>query len=115
MYKVIIAILVAISLTGCGLLPTKTEYSTKVLTPDDNMIMDCNITEPPSKADYAAATQKEREIILTKYINNLLNYKIVCNKRLQRVREWKVDVLKIDTKTPTTEPTTSKSWWQFGG
>ena len=101
--------MLAFTLTGCGLLTPKTEYNTKVITPDDNLIMDCDISEPPSKADYAAATQKEREVILTKYVNTVLNDEIVCNKRLSRLRDWKKQVMKIDKPITAVQPKTDTS------
>ena len=93
MIKTLIVFL-CVLLVACSTPPTVTQVNTKVIAPDDSLIIDCNITAPPDKKEYVAATMKIREQSLANYSSSLMNDLIICNQRIAGIREWKVNTIK---------------------
>lgn len=103
-----------VALSGCGTTITVVEH--RLVMPDDNMLVDCDIEAPPPRAQYLATapskdatelekikaalkTAEERERLLTDL--NLKQYANanVCNKRWKGVRDFKAKAQKELGKT----------------
>lgn len=92
-------------LAGCCT-PPKPEviiqYKTIVVAPADNLLVDCDIKEPPYEIDYVALpnwTLKEGILVDLNAINTANLGK--CNVRWKNLREWKAKQLELyKDKTP---------------
>jgi hypothetical protein len=108
----------AMMLAGCDTLPKAPTVITQhiVVAPADNLLVNCEVTPPPAKATYVAATpginpnislQKDSAYYQALYVKKIKELEAregqlsdlamhqyqnldACNKRLQQLREWKV-------------------------
>jgi len=87
-----------ILLTGCSTQPVIT-YNTKVISPDDNLILDCTFTHPPDTTTYMQTPANDREKVLADYVNTLLNDGIICNQKFVALREWKKQTTNVINMT----------------
>ena len=94
-------LVVVLSQTSCSYLlkpepivVTKTVYLNKRLP--DNLLSDCNIPQPPDKDFYMKAKPKQRELILTEYIEDLMLRISECGKHFKSIRSWRNNVLDIE-------------------
>ena len=88
----------ALLLYGCCNTPPIIITNTKVIAPDDNLLLDCIILSPPNKLDYINATMKQREEMLISYSGNLMNNSFICNKKFAALREWKLNSVNVVNK-----------------
>lgn len=93
--------LISSSLTGCATTDPKVIYKTEVVAPDDNLLVDCDVQEPPNKEEYIAATPKDREKMLVDKISLMMKDGFTCNKRFETLRKWKADSLRVLEKSST--------------
>jgi hypothetical protein len=77
-------------LMGCSVvekpvdvIKTRTE---KVLIPEE-LLVDCDMTKPPTEEEYIAADNVNKENILVAYINSLITDIKTCNVRLDSIRK----------------------------
>lgn len=81
-------LLSSILLTGCETLMKKQEVI--LITPPDNLLMECESVAPPDKIEYMSSNLKKREEYLTDYAikqNGVINK---CNNTIVELREWKI-------------------------
>ena len=71
-----------ILLSGCTTQPV-VSYNTRVVSPDDNLLMNCTFTAPPDIKTYMETPFNKREKVLGDYIGTLLNDGNVCNQKLR--------------------------------
>ena len=83
-------LIVSLGLTGCA--TTKTEYATKVVYvfPDDELLNDVTLREPPNRVLYLKAPEKEKFLMLFQDMNLRIGDVAQCNSQLNKLREWKV-------------------------
>lgn len=90
-------LLSVIMLAACESIP-KIEYREvpvpRYILPPDELILDCP-AEPPhfSIDEYISLADEAKEEALVKYANALLGTNIICNKRLDGLRVWKLQKL----------------------
>lgn len=90
-------ILLVMAFSGCAW-DTKIIHDTKVIAPEDSLIIDCPIATPPNKEAYVAADMKGREGMLVDYSSTLMKNCIVCNQRFSALRKWKTDSVNVVQK-----------------
>lgn len=101
MFKIIVTLFAALALSGCaGMFKSNTVYVTKVTTPDDILLINCDITPPPSKEDYLKADMSGRELMLVQHSSVQMKNLFKCNDRFGKLRSWKkeVEALEIEQK-----------------
>lgn len=58
--------------------------------PPDELIVNCQIEEPPfGTEEYLTLSDEEKEMKTFKYISSLIATNILCNERIDGVRNWK--------------------------
>lgn len=77
-------------ITGCGTTQTivSTKIKTNVISPPDNLLIDCEITKPPSKSFYLESDWRGKEDLLVKNIKDQISNLTSCNTRISNVRQW---------------------------
>ena len=92
---------ILVMLSGCGSFgEPQVTYKTKVIAPEDILLVDCDISTPPNKNEYLNLSMSDKEGTLTNYSLSLIKNLSVCNKQMKALREWKKDsVSTIDTQT----------------
>lgn len=61
-----------------------------VAYPPDELIVSCQIEEPPfGTEEYLTLSDEEREKKTFKYISSLITTNILCNERIDGIRNWK--------------------------
>lgn len=82
-----------LALSGCG----HTVYltTTKVVAPEDHLLVDCQVVAPPPADAYKQATTDKREELLFDMNDKQLLSITSCNVRLQELRTWKQKQLQI--------------------
>lgn len=105
MTRLMIILLSVLALVGCAS-PPKPEpeirYKTVVVSPADNLLVDCDIKAPPMVDDYLGISQwtNKEEVLVDLDAANMKNI-IACNVRLKNLREWKAKQLEMyKDKTP---------------
>ena len=68
---------------------TVVEYRTTVVTPDDKLITDCDLPLPPDSDKYINSLWNEKEKMLFDSLTEHQKSIIICNVRLNSLREWK--------------------------
>ena len=89
-------------LSGCALSPEKPVapvYITKVIVPDDALLVDCEIEAPPAKEEYMKSDMSDREGLLTKHASKQMKNLFTCNERIGQLRLWKKEVKSLETQT----------------
>lgn len=84
MKKIILMLLVAFTLVGCGGTETiryQVVESKKLIMvkPDDALLLPCHESEPPKQDVYIAANRDKKEALLTSYIASLLSDNKRCS------------------------------------
>lgn len=88
--KLITVVLFSMLLMACGTTQEpQVMYKVAVVTPDDNMLIDCVIVAPPEKNKYYKATMKEREEMLIELSGAQIKETALCNNRWKNLRLWK--------------------------
>jgi len=104
--EILLAIVAALGIisgfvnSGKDKITTVVQYRTTVVTPDDRLITDCDLPVPPDVEKYLNSTWTEREKILFDSLSENQKSIILCNVRLNSLREWKKaqENLKIEDK-----------------
>ena len=92
MVKLILASLLLLMLTACGMHTVKqTKIQLLPTAPPDSLILDCPIDEPPSLTGFY---ELDVPIMVKAWISQTLNLGI-CNVDKQGLREWKENLKKI--------------------
>lgn len=94
-FSLVLLLMASVILSGCETPAPKivTEYVIKevYVLPPDAMLVNCVASEPFFIDDYLNADEEERERMSFTYINSLISTVIVCNKRIDGLRQWKMD------------------------
>lgn len=87
----------ALVLAGCAGQPAKPEvrYQNVLVVPDDNLLQDCAVAEPPDVDKYVQADWAGKEKLLTDMLQLATENIIVCNVRQQGLRDWKKKQVQI--------------------
>lgn len=95
----IIGIVIIGALSGCGAFSSRNEpiVKTKIVTPEDSQLVGCDVTEPPAKDVFIAATADKEEELLQKNSASLYGDLATCNTRWKNLREWKVKQKALQT------------------
>lgn len=96
-------------LLGCAHEPTVVVRTTLV-TPPDNLLLDCSVAAPPSREAYKAAGEgvsheqaaEVREKMLMEHAGTQMKNLSVCNTNMQQLRDWKTKQQQL-YKTPVTQ------------
>lgn len=123
----ITSILVLLMLSGCANQPVVVPSDYKAVTPEDHLIVDCEIAAPPAKNLYLTPVAKQdftialadkdpavalltraldnasrQEKMLILYSSQLIQNLQACNVRLKGLRDWKTKTEKavLSTNTP---------------
>lgn len=94
--KLALALAAAALLAGCGT-QTVTVYKTSLISPPDNLLLDCPVAVPPDGATYKAAGEgvtheqaaDKREQMLFEHAAAQMANIGSCNVRLKALRDWK--------------------------
>lgn len=71
--KMLVAAVLATFIVGCGHNPPKVQEHYSAFMPDDSLLQDYVVPEPPlSSKDYAILTSDEKETLWVDYTNDLL-------------------------------------------
>ncbi len=84
-------ILLAITLSGCGMFTKKSESFVErqvLVKPSEQMITNCSATKPPEKDTYLKLSANEKEAVLFEFSNSLLKDILTCNAQWQELRQW---------------------------
>jgi hypothetical protein len=102
MIKTLLFALIALALTGCATSPPAKEVivKTTVVAPDDDMLGDCELQEPPDPDVYRTSNADKKELMLTQAFVGASGKIIVCNTRWAKLREWKKKQKGALTSTP---------------
>ena len=84
------AALAFIGMVGC----TTPVYKTQFIFPDDNLMTDCKITQPPDIATYSKQSWDKKEDILIKDMSTRIVDAGICNERWDKLRKWKQEFSK---------------------
>lgn len=96
-----IAGLASLLLAACAHQPAQIQYQTQVIAPADDLIRNCAIAPPPDRNTYLATkTWEDREALLVNNIHYHLTNEQLCNVRMEQLRSWKAQQLKIYNSTP---------------
>lgn len=94
----IVGFLVSFLISGCATNPSVPEirYKTKVVAPEDNLIVDCDIEPPMVVKDYVAIPNyvSKEGVLVDLNEKNMVNLQ-KCNERWKALREWKAKQLQI--------------------
>lgn len=93
----LIIVIIALFMVACTP-ATTVRYMYKPVTPEDHLILDCQITPPPDKEEYLVATDKQKELLLSNTLATQYKYTKECNVRLKNLREWKVNIKDVVTE-----------------
>jgi len=77
---------------------TVVEYKTKVVVPPDELLIGCELPEPPDENKYIESSLFTKEEMLIKNITEHQRAIIVCDSRLKKLKDWKVQQLAIETQ-----------------
>ncbi len=97
----LVAIAFMLLFSGCASEPKiVTQYVTRsvFLYPPDDLLAQCLANPPFTIEQYESAGDAEKEKLTFDYSAHLLNTVIVCNKRLDGLRQWKLDKQSIADK-----------------
>lgn len=97
--SLILLIVAGLVLTACGATTPKVEVREvtiyKYILPPDDLILNCDADAPPfTPEEYAGLDPDRKEKELFGYSNILITSIIICNKRMDGIRVWKVQKLK---------------------
>ena len=84
----LILLVISFSLSACDTMMKKQEVI--LITPPDNLLVECESVSPPDKIEYMTSNLKKREEYLTDYAikqNGVINK---CNNTIVELREWKI-------------------------
>jgi hypothetical protein len=84
----LILFVITMTLIGCATPTPITISQNIVVSPPDNLMLDCFIEPPPDKASFEAAADKDRVAMLAKVASSQIKDNDVCNKRLSQLRDW---------------------------
>lgn len=96
-----LGVIVIVSLTGCATTPgvdkvitnTKIEY----IYPPDDLIKNFVVPEPPSKESYVVLSCDEREVVLTKYIYDLMTVIKKYKLEVNNLKDWNTKMKALET------------------
>jgi hypothetical protein len=100
MEALLIAIVAALGLFGTLQNKTKiemvTEYRNTLIAPPDDLLVNCEVMIPPTEEVYLGLeTWTAKEALLFKALSDSQKKSILCNTRLDSLRVWKEDQIKI--------------------
>lgn len=91
--RTVIALTLVATLSGCGTISEffkdkrRNEYK---VYPDDSLLVDCLIPQPPNPVLYMQSNLTEREKALTGYSGALMDSLVACNVQKAKMRELKM-------------------------
>lgn len=92
MIKTLLTLLVLVSLTGClGTVQPVVVVRTEVIAPDDDLLVNCPLQEPPEPYTYRTSNADEKELMLTRAYTGSTGKLVSCNARWAALRKWKAD------------------------
>lgn len=84
------ALLLVLMLSACAGDPV-VQIKTVAELPPDNLLVDCTRTPPPAVVSYMALPIEDREGLLSDLYVTQDKNAVVCNVRLNTLRNWKKD------------------------
>ena len=92
--KVLFVIFAVLLLSGCANVEYRVQYKTKIVMPADDLLVDCNKSEPPNKDEYIKSNMSDREKALFNYSFKQTDNIQKCNLRWKSLRELKSKTIK---------------------
>lgn len=96
--KHLLSILASLALlAGCAGQPAKPQvrYQNVLIAPDDVLLQDCPVAQPPDVDAYVKADWSGKEKMLTDMLQLSTENLIVCNVSKQGLRDWKAKQVQI--------------------
>lgn len=94
---ILLSLVFAVGLTGCfGNVKHEPVYITKVTVPEDALLEDCPVAEPPAKEIYMKVSLENREGLLTQHAADQRKNISKCNNQIKQLRAWKANTLKLE-------------------
>lgn len=95
-------LVIILLLTACTTSETIKTVEKKIyitVYPPDDLIVNCDSDQPPfGIEEYLTLSDEKREELTFKYVSSLLASNIICNKRIDGIRNWKAARQKADTQ-----------------
>lgn len=102
---VIGAVVGTLFLTGCATTPKVNNVVIKpeirYITPPDNLIKDFDVSAPPDRVAYSELACDAREVVLAKYVLDLMDTVKKYRYQTNLLRNWETNVAKLENSKVT--------------
>lgn len=78
------------TLSGCALFRKKEPTAQLKVYPEDSLLVDCVIPQPPHPTLYMQYNLSDREKVMTMYSGSLIDSLVDCNIQKAKMRELKM-------------------------
>jgi hypothetical protein len=99
----LVVLAASVFISGCTTPTVVPEYKTILVSPPDDLLVDCAISPPPfTPESYMVLSWEQREEKWTAYTSQLFAEVATCNNRPQALRHWKVEQENLYNKNKRT-------------